>query len=136
MMNKLPKIESDFRNTFMGKNRFNNHIFINKIGPLFPLIKKDYDKDFSHSLKKQSKTSYNQVNTWNSNIKKEIKDSLELNCDIPGFSLGMKFTSNLDLRKTRRDLKYEMNKKLDDAFGENNIRLGSKSPPKFKYNVY
>ena len=132
----LPKIESEFRNTFMGKNRFNNHIFINKIGPLFPLIKKDYDKDFSHSLKKQSKTSYNQVNTWNSNIKKEIKDSLELNCDIPGFSLGMKFTSNLDLRKTRRDLKYEMNKKLDDAFGENNIRLGSKSPPKFKYNDY
>ena len=129
----LPKNREEMKKTFSGEKRFNKHIFINKIGPLFPLIKKDYDKDFSHSLKKQNKTSYNQINTWNSNIRKEIKDSLELNCDIPGFTLGAK-ASNLDLRQTRKDLKFQMNKLLDDAFSENNIRFLNKSPPKFKDN--
>ncbi len=129
----LPKNKEEMKKTFSGEKRFNKHIFINKIGPLFPLIKKDYDRDFSHSLKKQNKTSYNQINTWNSNIRKEIKDSLELNCDIPGFTLGAK-ASNLELRQTRKDLKFQMNKLLDDAFGENNIRFLNKSPPKLKDN--
>ena len=130
----LPKNKEEMKKTFSGEKRFNKHIFINKIGPLFPLIKKDYDRDFSHSLKKQNKTSYNQINTWNSNIRKEIKDSLELNCDIPGFTLGAK-ASNLDLRQTRKDLKFQMNKLLDDALNENGIRfLNNKSPPKLKDN--
>jgi hypothetical protein len=134
---QYPYNREEFLRTFNTKDggRFNKKIFINKIGPIFNYKKKlnnnNFDENNNYNLSKEKKESkkYNQTVT---NIykelqhKKAIKESLQLNCDFPGYSLGIKDQKmNLNLKNSRREKIQDINNKLSEAFEESTFKLNS-----------
>ena len=133
---QYPYNKEEFYKTFNTRNggRFNKKIFINKIGPIFNYKKKQNnnieENNNNYNLSKEKKDKkYNQTVTGlykELQHKKAIKDSLQLNCDLPGYSLGIKDQKmNLNLKNSRREKIQEINNKLSEAFEESTFQLNS-----------
>ena len=131
---QYPYNKEEFYKTFNTRDggRFNKKIFINKIGPIFNYKKKinnTLEENNNYNLSKEKNKKYNQTVTSlykDLQHKKAIKDSLQLNCDLPGFSLGIKDQKmNLNLKNSRREKIQEINNKLSEAFEESTFQLNS-----------
>ena len=120
-----PEDKAEFRRTFsnMKKGRYGFKIFINKQGPIFPMVdKQNADKKHGSVLNKpvtafgrdkKAKTAIGFGN-WEINKRnKEIREALQTN--VPGYSLGIR-KGKYDFRKERKNKFNEREKELKSAF--------------------
>lgn len=126
------KDREEFKSSFDNRSgRFKTKIFINKEGPLFPSYQKDkeslHNKEGIKSKKEKRKNeTFQSTNVWDNQMKKEIKEALEIN--VPGYSLGTK-TGRFNLKQSRKLEKIKQNMKLSEAFEENDMKLHIKNSP-------
>ena len=120
-----PEDKAEFRRTFsnMKKGRYGFKIFINKQGPIFPMVdKQNADKKHGSILNKpvtafgrdkKAKTAIGFGN-WEINKRnKEIREALQTN--VPGYSLGIR-KGKFDFRRERKNKFIEREKELKSAF--------------------
>ena len=121
-----PEDKAEFRRTFsnMKKGRYGFKIFINKQGPVFPMVDKQNAEKGKHGgalnkpgtafgRDKKAKTAIGFGN-WEINERnKEIREALQTN--VPGFSLGIR-KGKYDFRKERKNKFIEREKELKSAF--------------------
>ena len=78
---------------FKDRDKYNKHIFINKQSMLYPPIKY-IDKETSSIENARKKGHSSDKNilmfSWDSAKKESIKQALELQSRLPGYSFGMK----------------------------------------------
>lgn len=132
------KDREEFKSSFDNKSgRFKTKIFINKEGPLFPTYLKDKEsiqnKEGLKNKEKRKNETFQSTNVWDNQMKKEIKEALEMN--IPGYSLGIK-TGRLNLKQSRKLEKIKQNMKLSEAFEENDMKLHIKNSPVIRDKSY
>ena len=129
-----PKDKKVFRQTFSnGRNgRFVTNIFIDKQGPVFPIVNKEVLKNQKEKKKKEEMKNKNQIGfeNWDSK-KKDARDALETN--IPGYSLGIK-KGNYNFKQQRKEEAKNRERELENAILENTMTLHIKKEPLFKQN--
>ena len=121
-----PEDKAEFRRTFsnMKRGRYGFKIFINKQGPIFPVIdKQGQEKNKQGGLlskpgtalgrDKKSKTAIGFGNWEISNKNKEIREALMTN--IPGYSLGIR-GGRYGFKKERKKKFKEREEELKSAF--------------------
>ena len=121
-----PEDKAEFRRTFsnMKRGRYTFKIFINKQGPMFPIVdKQGQEKNKQGGLlskpgtalgrDKKSKTAIGFGNWDLSNKNKEIREALMTN--IPGYSLGIR-GGRLGFKKERKKKFQEREEELKSAF--------------------
>ena len=121
-----PEDKAEFRRTFsnMKRGRYGFKIFINKQGPIFPVIdKQGQEKNKQGGLlskpgtalgrDKKSKTAIGFGNWEISNKNKEIREALMTN--IPGYSLGIR-GGRYGFKKERKKKFREREEELKSAF--------------------
>ena len=125
--------KEEFKKAFdNNKGRFKTKIFINKEGPLFPLLNKEKEAQLNKESIKKSQNkkieggTFQSTNVWENQVKKELKEALEMN--VPGYSLGIR-TGRLNLKQSRRIQKLRQNIRLSEAFEEDDMKLHIKSSP-------
>ena len=128
-----PEKKEDFRRTFSNirKGRYTYKIFIDKKGPIFPIVDKQVneknkggDKSMYDFYKdKRSKTLIGFSNWKTAERNKEIQESLKIN--IPGYSLGI-LGGRYGLRNERKKIFQERDEQLQSAFDEENAGITRK----------
>ena len=115
---QYPLNEKEFKKMFKDRDKYNKHIFINKQSMVYPPIKY-IDKETStieNARKKGNSSDKNMlIFSWDSSKKESIKQALELQSRLPGYSLGMKTNKPLGLFKERERLRKKIeNKRIED----------------------
>ena len=123
-----PKDKQEFQNVFYnGKNgRFVNKIFIEKKGPIIPILKEEENK-------KKNKKNDEEEEFFNKMNKKYFKNNIEP--DFKGFSLGIK-PGHYNLKENRKQSAKIRARELEKILLEDANQLHIKNPPKFKENNY
>ena len=120
-----PDNEKEFKKMFHDKDKYNKHIFINKNCILYPPIKNDKDLLLGNTKKKSKSTDKKEVMlSWDSAKREEIKASLELQSNKPGYTLGMKTYKPLGLSKERERLRQLREQEKLEALGGNIVLMG------------
>ena len=119
---QYPANEKEFKKMFKDRDKYNKHIFINKQSMLYPPIK-TIDKDSSNIENSRKKGHSSDKNiiffSWDSTKKESIKQSLELQSRLPGYSLGMKTYKPLGFFKERKKLRKKIEEETIEALGGN-----------------
>ena len=138
-----PEDKAEFRRTFsnMKKGRYGFKIFINKQGPIFPVVDKhgtDKNKHGGYMSKpgtaygrdKKSKTAIGFGNWEINNRNKEIREALQMN--VPGYSLGIK-GGKYGFRQERKKKFQEREEELKSAFQGRYTNLNQRKTMSSKY---
>lgn len=122
-----PKDKKEFESVFFnGKNgRFVNKIFIEKKGPIIPIIKEEDNK--KKNKKDEDDDFFIEIN------KKYYKNNIDT--ESKGFSLGIK-QGNYHLKENRKQSAKIRARELEKILLEDANQLHIKNPPKFKENNY
>ena len=119
---QYPSNEKEFKKMFKGHDKYNKHIFINKQSMLYPPIKY-IDKETSSIENARKKGHSSDKNilifSWDSAKKESIKQALELQSRLPGYSLGMKTYKPLGFFKERERLRNKIESQKKEALGGN-----------------
>ena len=120
---EYPKSRKELVKIFSRKNIFNKKIFINKQGMLFPPPKDIKDK--LSSREKESKTdrqlkgAYSKSKiSWDIIKNEKVQNALQLDSNIPGYTLGARINNSLGLRKEREMLRNIKDKEIMDKLDE------------------
>ena len=122
---RYPDNEKEFKKMFKDRDRFNKHIFINKEGLLYPPISKN-DKDIfsDHAKKKAASTDKKEIDfSWNTSKLEDVKASIELQNNKPGYTLGVKTNKPLGLFKEREKLRKIRDQQKREALGGNIVLM-------------
>ena len=124
-----PKDKKVFRQTFSNEKngRFTTNIFIDKQGPVFPIVNKEINQKKKKEEIKNNKSDFENENSK----KKDARDAIETN--IPGFSLGIK-KGNYNFKQQRKEEVKNRERELENAILENTMTLHIKKEPLFKQN--
>ena len=119
---QYPTNEKEFKKMFKDRDKYNKHIFVNKQSMLYPPIKA-IDKESSNIENSRKKGHSSDKNiiffSWDSTKNESIKQSLELQSRLPGYSLGMKTYKPLGFFKEREKMRKKLEKEKIDAIGGN-----------------
>ena len=120
---QYPEKRKEFLNIFHDTDKFNKRIFINKIGILFPPIKKEKDKEYGSYNKDRiaSKDKKKEIYSFEADIK--VKEAIELNSRKPGYSLGLQTFKPLNLKQQRKYLSESRDNELDRFLTEGSTSL-------------
>ena len=116
-----PDDEKEFKKMFKDKDKYNKHIFINKKSFLYPPLHKN-EKDIIKQIgkNKSKSTRNNDIVFWNNTRRDEVQAAIELQNNIPGYTLGIKNYKSLGLSCDRGKLRAERNKDILDSFERSN----------------
>ena len=119
---QYPTNEKDFKKMFKDHDKYNKHIFVNKQSMVYPPIK-SIDKDTSNIENARKKGHSSEKNmvffSWDSTQNESVKAALELQCHLPGYTLGMKTYKPLGLFQERERLRKKMDEQKIEALGGN-----------------
>ena len=125
---RYPDNEREFKKMFKDRDKYNKHIFINKNSVLYPPIRNN-EKDMlvENSKKKSLSTDKKEMLvSWDSTRREEIKASLELQSNRPGYTLGVKTNKPLGLFKDREKLRKIREKEIMELLGGNIMLMDGK----------
>ena len=119
---QYPSSEKEFKKMFKDRDKYNKHIFINKQSMLYPPIKY-IDKETSSIENARKKGHSSDKNilmfSWDSAKKESIKQALELQSRLPGYSFGMKTYKPLGFFKERERQRIKIEGQKREALGGN-----------------
>ena len=119
---QYPANEKEFKRMFKDRDKYNKHIFINKQSMLYPPIKY-IDKETSSIENARKKGHSSDKNilmfSWDSTKNEAIKQALELQSRLPGYSLGVKTYKPLGLFKERERQRKKIDEEKREALGGN-----------------
>ena len=119
---QYPDKRREFLKIFHDTDKFNKKIFINKIGTLFPPLKKDKEKDYSSFNKdKNSKEKKREIFSFESN--KKVQEEIELNSRKPGYTFGSVTYKPLNLKRQRKLLSESRDLEIDRFLTEGGSTL-------------
>ena len=109
---QYPDKRREFLRIFHDTDKFNKRIFINKIGTLFPPLKKNKEKEYnSYSKEKNIKDKKRDIFSFESN--KKVQEEIELNSRKPGYTFGLKTYNPLNLKQKRKLLSESRDTVID-----------------------
>ena len=119
---QYPTNEKEFKKMFKDRDKFNKHIFINKQSMLYPPIK--YIDKESSNIENSRKNGYSSeknmlVFSWDSTKNEAVKQALELQSRLPGYSFGMKTYKPLGFFQERDRLRRKLDQQKIEALGGN-----------------
>ena len=119
---QYPYKRREFFKIFHDTDKFNKKIFINKIGTLFPPIKKNKEKDnYSYNKDKNLKEKKREIYSFESN--KKIQEEIELNSRKPGYTFGSVNYKPLNLKQQRKLLSESRDNEIDRFLTEGGSTL-------------
>ena len=119
---QYPYKRREFLKIFHDTDKFNKRIFINKMGVLFPPIKKAKEKEsYSYSKDKNSKDKKNEIISFEAN--KKIQEEIELNSRKPGYTFGSINYKPLNLKHQRKLLSESRDNEIDRFLTEGGSTL-------------
>lgn len=131
-------------NLFKSKNKYNKKIYIDKKGPLYPILlnkkeddlKEDNYKNTIKNIIKTSKEKKSESFFMYTEVNQNLKNFLEPYSHRPGYSLaGFHSEHSLSLRNNRRKINIEKNKEVVEAFDNGINFMNRKKLKKIKsYN--
>ena len=124
-----PHNEKEFKKMFKDRDKYNQHIFINKQSILYPPIRIN-EKEFlmDNSKKKSFSTDKTEmVVSFDSSKREDVKAALELQSSKPGYTLGMKTYKPLGLFKDRERLRKIREQEKIEALGSNITLMDEKT---------
>ena len=108
---QYPEKRRQFLNIFHDPGKFNKKIFINKMGILFPPLKKEKEKEVSSFNKDKLLNEKKEIYTFETN--KKVKEAIELVSRKPGHSFGIQTNKPLNLKYQRKVLSELRENELD-----------------------
>ena len=125
---RYPDTEKEFKRMFKDKDKYNKHIFVNKRGVLYPPMgRNDKDLIIENSKKKSASTDKKEmVLSYDLSKREDVKASLELQSNIPGYTLGVKTYKPLGLFKDREKLRKIRDQEKIEALGGNIILMNGR----------
>jgi hypothetical protein len=125
---------------FKNKNKFKKKIFINKIGPIYPVLNnknkgdENFIKNLHYNATIQEENIIKSLNIEETQINKNYMNTMDNFSLSRGYSfVGHHGNNSLNLRKTRRKINFEKIKEMTEALGsEININIKHKRLRKIK----
>ena len=109
---QYPFKRKEFLRIFHDTDKFNKKIFINKMGTLFPPVKKNKEKDYnSFNKDRYLKDKKREIFSFESN--KKVQEEIELNSRKPGYTFGSKTDKPLNLKHQRKLLSQSRDNEID-----------------------
>ena len=119
---EYPYKRREFLRIFHDTDKFNKRIFINKMGALFPPIKKNKEKDsYSYNKDKTLKNKKKEIYSFESN--KKVQEEIELNSRKPGYTFGSVNYKPLNLKQQRKLLSDSRDSEIDRFLTEGSTTL-------------
>ena len=119
---QYPYKRREFLRIFHDTDKFNKKIFINKMGILFPPIKKAKEKDsYSYSKDKNLKNKKKEIYSFECN--KKVQEEIELNSRKPGYTFGSINYKPLNLKQQRKLLSESRDYEIDRFLTEGSTTL-------------
>ena len=119
---QYPFRRREFFKLFHDTDKFNKKIFINKIGILYPPIKKNKDRDFNSFNKDKSlREKKRELYSFESN--KKIQEEMELISKKPGYSFGLLTNNPIRLKQQRKSLQKSRDTEIERFLTEGKSTL-------------